>query len=597
MSTGEVEYRSALQQSEYISSSQALSEDVGGYLARYDGIPIGHDGGVHPSEYPWTCLPVPVKQENHHARQLYDSIYSLPLVSSPPKYQPQLTYDTHEPDQTPLTQRFGISDGYVGANSLHNGRETKYCCDSFSFFNNRLTEADLYKAGMVENHAMLPSVGSELNNRASTEAESLSSWENSPRPTMAQLTVDTAVPTTQPPSGFVSASIGYNGISAYSDIPSSTSAFTPCSSLYYSNTPLSPSASPQRQQQYLDSLKFESGAMTAVSPGAPRTRQLRIYGYDGCGSGWIQSPSSANPTYLPQPHGNTPFAASSSPLGQKPDHHPPPQAADTSEEKAKSKEAVEALPFPLPKPPAGAKKTKSDLATPKRKTKRAVSRKVSGKRLCRAQHDIGHYSNLADPPDLFEPLKDRPSQPPPEDLFPSDPAMIPWEQDPRFEGDMYTPAWVRGHGNKREGWCGICKPGRWLMLKNSGYWYDKSFTHGISATTGQVFSPPKQTRRSQGNANIWEGLCENCDSWVGLVSSKKRGTTWFRHAYKCYNGCSTTSKSSKAEGTLKKRRANIESDDNRPSTRPRLSSTPMARKAKPAIPSFASKVSKTPTTS
>ncbi|EGE02370.1 hypothetical protein TEQG_01409 [Trichophyton equinum CBS 127.97] len=568
MSTGEVEYRSVLQQSEYISSSQALSEDVGRHIARYDGIPVGHDGGMHPSEYPWTCLPVPVKQETHHARQLYDSIYSLPLMSSPPKYQPHLTYDTNESDQTPLTQRFGISDGYVGANPLHN---------------------DMYKAGMVDNHALLPSVGPELNNRASTEAESLSSWENSPRPTMAQLTVDTAVPTTQPPSGFVSASIGYNDVSAYSDMPSSTSAFTPCSSLYYSNTPLSPSASPQRQQQYSNCLKVESGAMAAVSPGAPRTRQLRTYGYDGCGSGWVQSPSSANPTYLPQPHGNTPFAGSS-PLEQKPDHYPAPHAVDTSEEKAGSKEAVEALPPPLPKPPAGAKKSESGLAIPKRKIKQAVSRKASGKKLCREQHDIDHYSDLADPPDLFEPLKNSPSQPPPEDLFPSDPTMIPREQDPRFEGDMYTPAWVRGQGNKREGWCGICKPGRWLVLKNSGYWYDKSFTHGISATTGQAFSPPKRTRRSQGNANIWEGLCENCGSWVGLVSSKRRGTTWFRHAYKCYNGCSTTSKSSRAEGTLKRRRANSESDDSRPSTRPKLSSTPTARKTKPAIPSFASKV-------
>ncbi|EFQ97986.1 hypothetical protein MGYG_01022 [Nannizzia gypsea CBS 118893] len=498
MSTGEIEYRSALQQSEYIPSSQALPDCVGGHFIRQDGIPVGH-GGVHSSEYPWTYLPMP---------------------------------------------KFGASDGCVGANPLHNG---------------------MYKGDMVDDHTTLPSLGSDFANRASSEVESLPSWENSPRSTMAQLTVDTAVPTTQPPSGFVSASMGYNDISAYSDMPSSSSAFTPCSSLYYSNTPLSPSASPRRQQQYSGCLEVELGTMAATSPGAPHARQLNTYSYDACGSGWVKT-SSTNSNFVHQPHGNAAFAESS-PSVQKSDHYPVLSAVDTTEEKAEPKEVKDTLPPPLPKPRARAKEPKSGMATPKRKTKQGAARKASGNKCCRGHHDIDHYSDLANPPDLLEPLKDNPSQPPPEDMFPSDPMMIPREQEPRFEGDMYTPTWIRGHGNKREGWCGICKPGRWLVLKNSGYWYDKSFTHGISATTGQAFSPPKHTRRSQGNANIWEGLCENCDSWVGLVSSKKRGTTWFRHAYKCYNGCSTSN--SKAEGTLKRRRANSESDDSRPSTRPK----------------------------
>lgn len=34
------------------------------------------------------------------------------------------------------------------------------------------------------------------------------------------------------------------------------------------------------------------------------------------------------------------------------------------------------------------------------------------------------------------------------------------------------------------------------------------------------------------NADIWEGLCGRCGEWIPLVSSKKKGTTWFRHAYK-----------------------------------------------------------------
>jgi hypothetical protein len=115
-----------------------------------------------------------------------------------------------------------------------------------------------------------------------------------------------------------------------------------------------------------------------------------------------------------------------------------------------------------------------------------------------------------------------------------DPDLVPREQDLRFPGDLYTPKWVRGQGNKREGWCGFCKPGRWLVLKNSAFWYDKSFTHGVSAATGAVFQGPQDTRRTEGNPDVWEGLCGSCHDWIALVSSKKKGTTWFRHAYKCH---------------------------------------------------------------
>ncbi|KAK2590115.1 hypothetical protein QQS21_012206 [Conoideocrella luteorostrata] len=146
----------------------------------------------------------------------------------------------------------------------------------------------------------------------------------------------------------------------------------------------------------------------------------------------------------------------------------------------------------------------------------------------------GHYTDLSDPPDLFAALQEEQIPPPEEDMHPSDPNLIPYEQDLRFEGDLYTPKWVRGHGNKREGWCGICKPGRWLVLKNSAFWYDKSFTHGISAATGSPFEEPLDTRRMDGNPDVWEGLCSSCNDWIPLVSSKKKGTTWFRHAYKCH---------------------------------------------------------------
>ena len=69
-------------------------------------------------------------------------------------------------------------------------------------------------------------------------------------------------------------------------------------------------------------------------------------------------------------------------------------------------------------------------------------------------------------------------------------------------------------------------------MKNSAFWYDKSFTHGISAATGNPFQEPQETRRMDGNPDVWEGLCGSCNEWIALVSSKKKGTTWFRHAYK-----------------------------------------------------------------
>ncbi|KAL8829114.1 MAG: hypothetical protein Q9191_002202 [Dirinaria sp. TL-2023a] len=144
------------------------------------------------------------------------------------------------------------------------------------------------------------------------------------------------------------------------------------------------------------------------------------------------------------------------------------------------------------------------------------------------------FAGSSEPPNLFGPLSERPTSPPPEDFQCENEDDVPRVQDLRFEGDLYTPKYVRGHGNKREGWCGICKTGRWLVLKNSAFWYDKSFTHGISAATGAAFESPKETRRMKSNPDVWEGLCHSCGEWIALISSKKKGTTWFRHAYKCH---------------------------------------------------------------
>ncbi|KAH8889253.1 hypothetical protein GQ53DRAFT_652784 [Thozetella sp. PMI_491] len=117
-------------------------------------------------------------------------------------------------------------------------------------------------------------------------------------------------------------------------------------------------------------------------------------------------------------------------------------------------------------------------------------------------------------------------------MSPRDPDLVPNEQNPRFDGDLYTAKWVRGNESKQEGWCGICKPGRWFLLKTAEFWYHRCFTHGISPSSGKPFNEPIEFRRIDGKSNLWEALCDNCDDWIKIVVSKKKGSTWFRHAYK-----------------------------------------------------------------
>ena len=43
-------------------------------------------------------------------------------------------------------------------------------------------------------------------------------------------------------------------------------------------------------------------------------------------------------------------------------------------------------------------------------------------------------------------------------------------QTKRFPGDLYTPTWIRGRGNSREGLCSLCVPPVWFRMKQSAYW-------------------------------------------------------------------------------------------------------------------------------
>ena len=48
----------------------------------------------------------------------------------------------------------------------------------------------------------------------------------------------------------------------------------------------------------------------------------------------------------------------------------------------------------------------------------------------------------------------------------------PRKQKLRFEGDLYTPLWVKGSAAHKAGFCDMCSPGKWLQLKNSAFWYE-----------------------------------------------------------------------------------------------------------------------------
>ena len=136
----------------------------------------------------------------------------------------------------------------------------------------------------------------------------------------------------------------------------------------------------------------------------------------------------------------------------------------------------------------------------------------------------------------------------------------------RFDGDLYTPGWIRGSGNNREGLCEQCNPPVWLRTKQSSYWYHLNFFHGISAATGRPYDAPLSRRLVEGSGEgeneiakaaeqEWsiiteEGFCGYCRRWVVISSrcvedSKAACTSelqiassnmasWYRHAQKCH---------------------------------------------------------------
>ncbi|KAJ3113449.1 hypothetical protein HDU96_003389 [Phlyctochytrium bullatum] len=131
------------------------------------------------------------------------------------------------------------------------------------------------------------------------------------------------------------------------------------------------------------------------------------------------------------------------------------------------------------------------------------------------------------------------------------------QQNLRFDGDLYTPRWVRLSGAHKEGLCELCPaPGKWLQLKNSAFWYHKQFLHGISSVSGVPFTAPmelrvvflyvplntgdEQEKATAGAAMqlaadapatpppspvvtlVVEGRCHECREWHGLMGTKRR---------------------------------------------------------------------------
>jgi len=181
------------------------------------------------------------------------------------------------------------------------------------------------------------------------------------------------------------------------------------------------------------------------------------------------------------------------------------------------------------------------------------------------------------PPDLFSDLLVPPLSPPTQP--PNIAALKPRHQNPRFPSDLYTPIYTRKDGPLREGWCGFCRPGRWLVLKNSAFWYDKCFGHGICATTGATFEEPEEerpTRGKGGDLGGWEGRCGTCGEWVMLVGGKRSGVPWFRHAYKVGPNFDTHSSLNYAHGTQCHTHAKV------PSTSKNNRGTTSTKASKPA---------------
>lgn len=323
------------------------------------------------------------------------------------------------------------------------------------------------------------------------------------------------------PSSSTTTSLSFSDLSAYSEASFFSPVYTPRSSTTLSSTPLSPAPSP-----VITRTEAVRGACPARVTPSPRTKKRGTpYTLDGGRNRWSTGSVAPHLTF-PNPANRLPFA---SPSTQNRNLSLSTDLTMTQPDTVNS--AVQISQSPQITLPSNFER-ECHSAFPGSSTSQGRFLTLQNTTGVNNNRYFEHNFELPGPPDLLGPPKEEPLRPPAQDMMPQDPSMMPHEQELRFENDLYTPRWVRGHGIKREGWCGICKPGRWLVLKTSAFWYDKKSTHGICAATGRAFTPPREMRREEGNANIWEGLCGTCARWVRLDSNKKTETAWYKHADK-----------------------------------------------------------------
>jgi len=72
--------------------------------------------------------------------------------------------------------------------------------------------------------------------------------------------------------------------------------------------------------------------------------------------------------------------------------------------------------------------------------------------------------------------------PPAEDFEIDDPDFIPRREESTFRGDLFTPGWVRGYGNMKEGYCARCKVGHWVNIPSGTYEFHLTYLHGLPST-------------------------------------------------------------------------------------------------------------------
>jgi len=102
------------------------------------------------------------------------------------------------------------------------------------------------------------------------------------------------------------------------------------------------------------------------------------------------------------------------------------------------------------------------------------------------------------------------------------------ENKPRFDGDLYTPHWIRDF--RLEGWCGLCKPGRWISM-GEAWWNDRVLFHGICAETGKPFPEPESAVEVDADMQTWTGQCRKCNIWVTFKKGDRRHySAWHVHS-------------------------------------------------------------------